>query len=173
MNMMFAIPTARLSWPIVQIAPSTLKLTGLLGLNASNADELSLKLEHRVGWDGSHTPSSVTPVRLDNQCPLLARAHVQKSLVPSLDDLSLADVEGERLSAVVAGIELGAVGVEGTAVVDVDFVAWRFLSVCFRGLLAWVALTALGLPGALDGLGDLNVERLVERRGGAEEERER
>jgi hypothetical protein len=36
-----------------------------------------------------------------------------------------------------------------------------------------VALTALGLPGALDSLGDLNVKGLVERRGGAEEERER
>lgn len=39
--------------------------------------------------------------------------------------------------------------------------------------LAWVALTALGLPGALDGFGDLDVEGLVERGGGAEEERER
>jgi hypothetical protein len=122
---MFAIPTARLSWPIVQIVPSTLKLTGLLGLNASNADKLGLELEHRVGWDGSHTPGAVTPVRLDGQCPLLARAHVQESLVPALDNLSLADVEGERLSAVVAGIELGAVGVEGATVVDVDLVAWE------------------------------------------------
>ena len=123
--MTLAIPTARLSWPIVQVVPSTLKLTGLLGLNASNADELSLELEHRVGWDRSHTPSSVSPVRLDGQCPLLARAHVQESLVPALDNLSLADVEGERLSAVVAGIELGAIGVEGATVVDVDLVAWK------------------------------------------------
>jgi hypothetical protein len=117
--------------------PSTLKLTAFLGRNASNADELSLELEHRVGRDGSHTPGSVSPVRLNGQCPLLAGAHVQKSLVPSLDDLALADVEGQRLAAVVAGVELGAVGVEGTAVVDVDFVAWRiFVSmlVCFRGL---------------------------------------
>ena len=36
-----------------------------------------------------------------------------------------------------------------------------------------MALTALGLPGALDGMGNLDVERLVERGGGAEEERER
>lgn len=119
------MPTARLSLPIVQVVPSTLKLTGLLGLNASNADELSLKLEHRVGWNRSHTPGTVTPVRLDGQCPLLTRAHVQESLVPSLDDLSLADVERERLSAVVAGIELGAVGVESATVVDVDLVAWK------------------------------------------------
>lgn len=38
--------------------------------------------------------------------------------------------------------------------------------------MAWVALTALGLPGALDGLGDLDVERLVEGGGGGEEQRE-
>lgn len=153
--------------------PSTLKLTGCLGLNTSNADKLSLELEHRVGRDGSHTPSSVSPIRLDGQCPLLAGAHVQESLVPSLDDLALADVEGERLAAVVAGVELRAVGVEGAAVVNVDFVAWRCLSVCFRGLLASVALTTLGLPGALDGLGDLDVKRFFQSRGGAEEQRER
>lgn len=167
-----AIPRARLYWPIIQFMPSTLKLTRLLGLNASNADELSLELEHRVGWDRSHAPSSVTPVGLDDQCPLLTRAHVQESLVPSLDDLSLANVEGEGLAAVVTGVELGAVLLEGTAVVDVDFVAWILVSMLPRAS-AWVALTALGLPGALDGLGDLNVERLVEGRGGAEEERER
>jgi hypothetical protein len=39
--------------------------------------------------------------------------------------------------------------------------------------LALVALTALGLPSALDGLGDLDVKRLVQCRGGAEEQRER
>ena len=76
-------------------------------------------------------------------------------------------MEGERLAAVVAGVELGAVFLEGAAVVDVDFVAWILVSMLPRAS-AWVVLTALGLPGALDGLGDLNVERLVERRGGAE-----
>ena len=118
-----AIPRARLYWPIIQFMPSTLKLTRLLGLNASNADELSLELEHRVGRDGSHSPRSVSPVRLNGQRPLLAGAHVQEALVPSLDDLALADVEGQRLAAVVAGVELGAVGVEGAAVVNVDLVA--------------------------------------------------
>jgi hypothetical protein len=169
------IPTARLYRPIIQFVPSNLKLTGGLGLNASNADKLSLELEHRVGRDRSHTPSTVSPIGLNGQCPLLAGAHVQESLVPSLDDLALADVEGERLAAVVAGIELGAVGIESAAVVDVDLVAWACLSVCFRGLLllAWVALTALGLPGALDGFGDLDIEWLVQSRGGAEEQRER
>lgn len=121
----------QLSWPIVQIMTSTLKLTGLLGLNANNADELSLELEHRVGRDGSHTPSSISPLGLDGQCSLLAGAHVQESLVPSLDNLSLADVEGERLAAVVAGVELGAVFLEGAAVVDVDLVTWRSLSVLY------------------------------------------
>lgn len=140
MDIAIAIPTPRLFWPIVQIVPSTLKLTGLLGLNANNADELSLELEHRVGGDGSHAPSSVSPLRLNGQCPLLAGAHVQESLVPSLDNLSLADVEGERLAAVVAGVELGAVFLEGAAVVDVDLIAWIiFLSVhvCFRGRLCF------------------------------------
>lgn len=36
-----------------------------------------------------------------------------------------------------------------------------------------IALTFLCLPGALDRLGDLDVERLVERGDSAEEQRER
>lgn len=44
-------------------------------------------------------------------------------MVPALDDLAFADVEGERLAALVAGVELGAVGGEGSAVVDFDLVA--------------------------------------------------
>jgi hypothetical protein len=172
-GMTSAIPTARLHWPVVQFVSSTLKLTGCLGLNASNADKLSLELEDRVGWDRSHTPSTVSPIRLDGQCPLLAGAHVQESLVPSLDDLALADVEGERLAAVVAGVELGAIGIEGAAVVNVDLVTWRLFVSMLPSALALVALTALGLPSALDGLGDLDVKRLVQCRGGAEEQRER
>lgn len=45
-------------------------------------------------------------------------------MVPALDDLTLADVEVERLAAVVGGVELAAVGGERAAVVDRDFVAW-------------------------------------------------
>jgi hypothetical protein len=105
----------------------TLKLTLGLGLNTNNADELCLELEHRVGWDRSHTPSTISPLRLNDQSPLLARAHIQESLVPTLDDLSLANVEGERLAAVVRSVEFGSVGVEGAAVVDVDLVAWESL----------------------------------------------
>lgn len=95
----------------------------LLGRDASNADKLSLELEHRVGRDRSHTPSAVSPLRLNDQSPLLARAHVQKSLVPTLDHLSFANVERQGLATIVGCIEFGAIGLEGTAVVDVDFVA--------------------------------------------------
>lgn len=97
----------------------------LLRWYASNADKLGLELEHRVGGNRSHTPSTVSPFGLNGESPLLAGAHVQKSLVPSLDYLSLANVEGKRLAAVVGCVELRAVGVEGTAVVDVNFVAWK------------------------------------------------
>jgi hypothetical protein len=58
--------------------------------------------------------------------PISISTHAQTHLthlVPTLDDLSLANVEGEGLAAIVGCIELGSVGVEGTAVVDVDLVA--------------------------------------------------
>jgi hypothetical protein len=107
----------------VHTTQSPLKLAHCLGLNASNANKLRLELEHGVGRNRSHTPSTVSPLRLNGQSPLLAGAHVQESLVPSLDDLAFADVEGERLAAVVRSVELGSIGVESTAVVDVDLVA--------------------------------------------------
>lgn len=94
-----------------------------LGLHTNNANKLGLELEHRVGGNRAHTPRTVSPLRLNDKSPLLARAHVQKSLVPALDDLALANVEGKRLAAVVGSVELGSVGIEGSAVVDVNLVA--------------------------------------------------
>jgi len=64
-----------------------------LGLHASNADKLGLEDEHRVGRDGTHSSRTIAVLRLDCECPLLARAHAQDSLVPALDHLALANVE--------------------------------------------------------------------------------
>jgi hypothetical protein len=119
-------------YSVIHAMPPTLKLTLGLGLNANNANKLRLELEHRVGRDRSHTPGTVSPLRLDDQSPFLARAHIQEPLIPSLDNLSFANVEGEGLAAVVGSIEFGSIGVEGAAVVDVDLVAC-ILSVCFHG----------------------------------------
>lgn len=82
----------------------------------------------------SHPPISITPLRLDGKRTLLANAHVQQSLIPSLDDLSFTDVERKWLAAIVRGVELGSVGGEGAAVVDLDFVAFSIMSatpICF------------------------------------------
>lgn len=70
-----------------------------------------------------HRPLPIPKLRRDGQGPLIPNAHVQQALVPPLDDLALADGEVQRLAAVVAGVELGAVGGEGAAVVDGDAVA--------------------------------------------------
>lgn len=103
----------------LQLIPSPL----VLRLNTSNAHQLRLKLEHAIRRNRAHTPTAISPLRLNRQRPLLARTHVQQSLVPALDDLTLADVEVEGLAAVVGGVEFAAVGGEGAAVVDGDFVA--------------------------------------------------
>jgi hypothetical protein len=77
---------------------------------------------------------------LNGQCARLARAHVEHcnhinktsfgvkhsqltALVPTLDDLTLANVEAQGLASVVAGIELLATILEGTAVVNLNLVA--------------------------------------------------
>jgi hypothetical protein len=124
-----ALPTYH---SVVHAMLLALKLTLSLGLNTNNANKLRLELEHRVGRDGSHTPGTISPLRLNDQSPLLARAHVQKPLIPALDNLALANVEGERLAAVVRSVEFGSVGIEGAAVVDIDLVTY-VLSVCLHG----------------------------------------
>lgn len=79
---------------------STLQLA-TFRLDTNNADQLSLKNEHRVGRDRAHSSAAISPLRLNSQSALLARAHVEDSLVPSLDNLSLSNVEAQRLAAVV------------------------------------------------------------------------
>jgi hypothetical protein len=84
--------------------------------NAIDADQLGLEDQDAVGGNGTGASAAVRPLRLDGQLPLLARAHVEQTLVPALDDLAAADLEAEGLAAVVGGVELRAVGFEGTAV---------------------------------------------------------
>ena len=54
--------------------------------------------------------------------------HVQEltALVPTLDNLTLADVEAQRLPSVVTGIKLLATILKGTAVVNLDLVTCLF-----------------------------------------------
>jgi hypothetical protein len=63
--------------------------------------ESLLPTQDAVGGDGACAARSVSPVRLDGELPLLSRAHVEQTLVPTLDDLALSYSEGKRLSAVV------------------------------------------------------------------------
>jgi hypothetical protein len=81
-------------------------------------DELSLKDERRVGRDDTADGAvSVGEVGGDGELAPLADLHAEEALIPALDDLALADGEVERLAAIVAGVELGAIG-EGTTVVN-------------------------------------------------------
>jgi hypothetical protein len=53
----------------------------------------------------------------------LGEEHLQlTALVPTLDDLTLANVEAQRLASVVTGIKLLATILEGTAVVNLNLV---------------------------------------------------
>jgi hypothetical protein len=84
---------------------------------------LGIRTQHAVRRDGASTAAAVCPVGLDGQLALLAGAHVEQALVPALDDLALAHGEAQRLAAVVRGVELAAVALEGAAVVHLDTIA--------------------------------------------------
>jgi len=90
------------------------------GARLVDLHELSLEDQGRVGGDNTaNSTVAVGKVRGDGELALLANLHAQKALVPALDDLAIANGEGERVTAVVAGIELLAAG-ESALVVDVN-----------------------------------------------------
>jgi hypothetical protein len=105
-------------------------------------------------------------ITLANQSSL---QDIQKltALVPALDDLTLANVEAQRLPSVVAGIKLLATILEGTAVVNLNLVAYcaSLVSNLFIYEMLWtIPLTDLSLAGTFNGCVDLNVQRLVQSR---------
>lgn len=64
------------------------------------------KKSHRTARDNvSGTLLAVSKFRWYRQFPLLAYAHVQKTLVPSFDDLSDTQLKGERLISVQTATE--------------------------------------------------------------------
>lgn len=75
--------------------------TGAGSVVTSRLHQACLLTEYTVGRDRSHSSCTIAIFRLDGQRPLVARAHVQQTLVPTLDDLSLTNVEGQWLTAVV------------------------------------------------------------------------
>jgi hypothetical protein len=83
----------------------------------------SIRTQHAVRRDGASAAAAVRPVGLDGELALLAGAHVEQALVPALDNLTLAHGEAQWLAAVVRGVELAAVALEGAAVVHLDAVA--------------------------------------------------
>ena len=77
----------------------------------------SIRTQNTVRRNGTHASAAVSVLGLNSKRPLITRAHVQQSLIPTLDHLSLANVEVKRLTAVVRGVELAAVSGESAAVV--------------------------------------------------------
>lgn len=149
---------------IVSCSPSTISNLQLVLANTVDGYELRLEdclvlvlallrsshdihTQHTVRRDRASATAAVRPVRLDSKLALLARTHVEQALVPTLDDLALANGEAQRLATVVRSIELATVALEGAAVVDLD------------------AISSLGGAVALDLVGDFRLEVLYETLG--------
>jgi len=147
-----------------------------LPVSVSDFDQLDFEDECGAGWDarGAALDAVAEPVR-DDECALVADAHVEQGFIPAFDHLAKADAEVEwfartaiRLFA--RSVENGAVE-QAAFVVDEDFVAdvgrgafssgarhvheARFLDV-FSGELGVDEQSVLGtefeLAGAFEGL---------------------
>merc|ERR1712078_474472 len=79
-------------------------------------EELHVEDEGGVGGDDGGVPASaVGVVRGAGQLGTLADGHLRDALVPALDDLAHADLEGELVAAVAGAVELvpGGAGRDG------------------------------------------------------------
>src|ERR1700690_3435528 len=88
--------------------------------------ELHFERERGVRRDPGAALRSVGERRRDDQLALFPDFHAGDALLPSFDDLSLAEDEVERFVAVARAVELLAVG-QGAHVMHAHLVA------CFRG----------------------------------------
>ena len=70
-----------------------------------------------------HSPLPIPKLRRNRQLPLIPDTHIQQSLIAPHDDLTFSPSKIQRRATVGAGVELGAVGGEGAAVVHGDAVA--------------------------------------------------
>src|SRR5262249_35450632 len=89
---------------------------------ASLADPEQFHLEHERGIgrnDASGAARAVAERGRDGELARAADLHALHALVPALDDVAAAEREYERVAAVLARIELRAVG-EPAGVVDLD-----------------------------------------------------
>src|SRR5574341_227802 len=91
----------------------------------SHPEELHFEYQRRVRRnDAARASGSVAHLRRNGELALAADFHPLHALVPALDDLALAEVEDERITAVLAGVEFRAIG-EPAGVMHGDFLAGR------------------------------------------------
>lgn len=76
-----------------------------------------------LGNDWRHAASTISEGRVNGKLALLANSHAEKTLIPALNDLSLANGEIQWAVALIGLVELRAVG-QRALVVDEDVVAW-------------------------------------------------
>src|SRR5262245_19975618 len=85
-----------------------------------HSQQLEFVHEHGVGRHHAADPLIAEPqLGRYGQLALAAHLHAQEPLVPPLDSVAGAEAEGERVLAVAAGVELGAV-LEPAGILDLD-----------------------------------------------------
>src|SRR6266568_8312785 len=76
-----------------------------------DGEQLDLEHQRRVGRDSAREAArAVAELGRDGELALAAHLHALHALVPALDDLAGAELELEGIAAILAGVELLAVG---------------------------------------------------------------
>src|SRR5574337_277500 len=98
------------SYPLAGAARDARSL-GKRRSGSAHAEQFHLEHQGGVGRDHTaRTPGAITQLRRDGELAAATDLHALHPLVPARDDVAHAQGEGKRVAAVLAGIELGAVG---------------------------------------------------------------
>lgn len=105
-------------------------------LHPLNTHQLNPKHQRTLRRDVLRASIPVCQLGRYDEHPLVPNTHAREVLIPSFDDFAIAYCEGDRHTALIAGIEYKAVALQRAAVVDCDLVtdlgfAGTFCGMCF------------------------------------------
>lgn len=98
--------------------------------SCSEINNRLIRTQNCIGWNGTHSRSTIAKLWWNSQSALLTNAHIHKALLPASDDPASAYLKADWLSAV-GGVENSAI-FQGSLVVYLNMVTHNGLARAIR-----------------------------------------